>query len=272
MKPSHLLFLLVFLSTGTLFSSEIREFKSSDGRSIKAELIEVRQNSEGVIVVELRRSDRRYFTIPFNKFSPADQKYLKGIWDKKQSEASLLKPDHRISLSLKLNRKTQGKDDATYYYGSTVKDRKIRYEPEVTIENDELTQSFTGNKIRLVVIAKSKHEEGQYLIACASDLKADFPAKDTVSVFGNPFLLAEYEYDNGWDHNYDYEYGYEKDDYVILVINREGEITHSRTSSNRFLKNLEKVKSCRTGEVYSEDLEYKITSSISTSYFQSAER
>jgi len=252
-------------------SLDAREFKSKDGQVIEAELVSVRENANGVLVAEIRRSDRRYFTIPVSSFSPEDQTFLKSKWKKKEVDANLLKPNDRIDINLKLNRKTRNKEvSQSHYSGSVSKDRKLLYEPEVVIKNDELTRSFQGNTIRLVVIAKAMHDDDQYLIACAATLEADFPAKGETAVFGKPYFLMEYEYKSGYS-NYDYAYGFENDDYVILVMNKEGEVTHTRASSNRFLENLDNVKSCNTGEVYTEGLKHKLNTSVSSSYYQSTE-
>ncbi len=266
-RPLFLILAVLVLGAG--LSAEPREFKSVDGRTILADLIEVRMNADGVVVAELRRSDRRYFEIPLRKFSPEDRKFLEGIWEKKQNAATMLTPESRIDLNLKLNRKTDDKDVMTSNYtGSVWKDRKLEYTPEVVIKNDELVQSFEGNTIRVVVIAKAKHENNHYLIACAATKKADFPAKGEVSVFGHPFYLREYEYDSGYNDSYNYGYGYEKDDYVILVMNRAGEVTHTRASSKKFLDNLDKVMKCKAGEVYSEGLEHKVDAPVSSSHYQ----
>ncbi|MGE9291123.1 MAG: hypothetical protein ACQKBT_09040, partial [Puniceicoccales bacterium] len=173
-------------------------------------------------------------------------------------------------ISLKLNRKTQDKEIYAYNYsGGTQKDKETLYRPEAVIQNDELTQSFTGNRVRIVVIARSRSESGKYLIAAASTEEIDIPAKDSVSVEGQPFTLREYEYKSGYDAIYNSEYGYEKDDYVVLVYNREGEITHRRASSNRFLENIEAVENCRAGEIYSDRLEYRMSSKPDSYYYQS---
>jgi hypothetical protein len=248
---------------------EIREFTGTDGRTLEAELIEVRKDSQGTIIVELRRADRRYFTIPISRFSADDQKYFRKQWEKQIKDRSLLKAEHRISINLKLNAKTQDKDVDAYSYGSVRKDRRMLYRPEAVISNEELTQSFEGNRIRIVVIAQSKSEKEQFLIASATTKPLELPAKGSTSIVGQGFSLQEYEYKSGLS-NYEYAYGYEKDDYVVLIYNRDGEITHSRSSSNKFMDHIENVEKCKAGEIYSEGLEHRIQSmGVSSSYFSS---
>jgi len=259
----------LFLAVLTVSVAAPREFESSDGRAITAEVIELRENRDGVLVVELRRTDRKYFTIPVNRFSTKDRKYFEELWEERKLSQTLLEPDSEIRLNLQLNRKTEGKDDR---YSGRLQDRKIRYEPEVVITNKEFTQNFEGNTVRFVVIARSMHDKGEYLIACAATKKIDFPENESVSVFGDAFFLTEYEYNSSSGTNYDFAYGFEKDDYVIVVQNRDGEITHTRASSKGFLNHMENVMKCKTGEMYSEDLEYRLNTIPDPDYFSSSKR
>ncbi|MGE9291122.1 MAG: hypothetical protein ACQKBT_09035, partial [Puniceicoccales bacterium] len=112
-KKLSLSFLLAILGAVYVFA-EVREFRSADGRPIHAELMDIRKNADGILVVELRRSDRRYFTVPVSNFSEADQLQFREDWNERMKERSLLRSDHRVEISLKLNRKTQDKEIYAY--------------------------------------------------------------------------------------------------------------------------------------------------------------
>ncbi len=252
---------------------DAREFTSKDGRKIEADIVDVRENSSGVLVVELRRSDRRYFTIPVDQFAAADQRFLRDYLKDKEKSLSLLHPDDRIDLNLKKNRKEASKDvTASHYWGGQTSDEKHLYRPQVIITNDELTKSMTGNKIRIVVIAKHTRDDGKLLIASACTESVDIPAKGSVTVEADPFFLREYEYRSGYYSNYHYEYGYEIEDYVIVLMNSKGEVTHTRASSNGLLEHLDKVMSCKAGETYSKNLEFKSSEIVDSSYYSKGSR
>jgi len=265
---------LLFLVPGFLLVTQLegREFVSNDGRSIEAELVDVRADSAGVMVAEIRRSDRRYFVIPISNFSDADQRFFREFLEKKNEGSSLLHSDDRIDLNIKMNRREESKDaSASAYTGSSSKDQKDLFRPEVILENEELTKSSTGNSMRIVVIARNESDKNEFLIASASTVDVDIPAKDTISVFGDPFFLRNYEYRSAYSHARS-DYGFEIDDYAIILMNSDGEVTHTRISSKGLEDNMDNLMSCAAGEVYTKNLEYKTTITVSSSYYSKAER
>ncbi len=258
------------LALGLLLAADSlpgRLFTDVEGRQIEAEIVEIYESSGGTLMVELKRSDRRHFRIEVDRFSRKDQDFIRGKWEKKQAGETLLHKDARININLKLNRKTNTNDQYASYYGSRWTDKTKVYGPEVVIENDELTQEFKGNKVRIVMVAKDKGNRSQYLVASATDVEVDLPPKERTSVEGDSFALREYEYESGLSA-YSHEAGYEKDDYVVVIRNRKGEITHTRASSNKFLDNLETVLKCRAGEIYTEGLANKLSVSPNSYYMK----
>lgn len=258
--PLHLFFLVSILSA-TALRAELREWTSNDGRSITAEVVSLSDES-GQLVVTMRRNDGFKFSIPVSRFSDRDQQILVKIYEEELLAASILKPDHRISIRLKLNRKT---DRNQVYPGFLWTEDTDIFSPEVYVKNEELTQAFTGNTIRIVIVAKELETRNKFVIATAKTVEIDLPAREETVVEGGFFGLRTEKY-NSNNSSYKWEYGYEKDDYVVLLINRDGEITHTRASSSKLLENIENVMGCRSGEVYSENLEHKL-SSVPNIYF-----
>ena len=265
MKPlSHPIHSLI-LTVGLLLAVDSlsgRLFTDIEGRQIEAEIVDIYESDTGIMMVELKRSDRRHFRIEVNRFSRKDQDFIRGKWEKQQAAETLLHKDARISINLKLNRKTNTNEA---FYGNQYTDKTVIYSPEVVIENEELSQDFKGNKVRIVIVAKDKGNNSQYLIASATDVEMDLPSRLKVSARGDSFGLREREYRSG---SYHYNYGYDKDDYVVVIRNRKGEITHSRASSNKLLENLETALKCKSGEVYTEGLESKLNASPNTYYIK----
>lgn len=244
-----------------------RLFTDQQGRQIEAEIRNIYEADNGTLMVDLMRSDRLLFTVEVNRFSREDQDFLRGKWEKEQSERTLLHKDARISINLKLNRKTSTNDQYAAYYGSRWTDKTKVYSPEAVVENEELTQKFKGNQVRIVIVARDKGNKSQYLVASAADVEVDLPPKEKTSVEGESFALREEEYASGLS-NYRYEYGYEKDDYVVVIRNRKGEITHTRASSIKFLENLDTVLKCKAGEIYTEGLANKLSDSPNSYYMK----
>ncbi|MFP4357236.1 MAG: hypothetical protein ACLFRP_01635 [Puniceicoccaceae bacterium] len=244
-----------------------RLFTDAEGRQIEAEIIDIYETSTGVLTVELKRADRRHFMVAVDRFSAEDQDFIRGLLEKRKAEETLLHKDARISINLRLNRKTDTNDRYASYYGSRWTDKTKVYAPEVVIENEELTQEFKGNEVRVVIIARDKGNSSQYLVASATDVKVDLPPKERTSVEGDSFALREYEYESGLS-TYSHEAGYEKDDYVVVIRNRRGEITHTRASSIKFLDNLETVLKCRAGQIYTDGLAAKLSVSPNSYYMK----
>ncbi|MEM0966719.1 MAG: hypothetical protein AAGJ81_11270 [Verrucomicrobiota bacterium] len=238
------------------FPLSARTFTDKQGREMEAEIVEIYEDRDGVLMVDLQRSDRRQFTVQVSIFSQPDQQFIKDQWEQQKDAQTLLGEDDRIEINLKLNRTTDN-NRFSAYYGSRWSDKTRVYRPEAVIANQELSQSFLGNTVRIVIIARDKGYSSRYLVASATNVPMDFPAKQSVSANGDVFALREEEYLSSAS-NYRYEYGYEKDDYVVIIFNREGEITHTRASSNKFLDNLDNVLRCKAGQVYSEGLEDKL--------------
>ncbi len=248
-------------------ASAARIFTDTQGRQIEAEIIDMRESDDGTLMVELRRTDRLYFTIAVDRFSKKDRDYLTERWEKQKADETLLDADARIKINLKLNRKSNTNNQYSSYYGSRWTDKTQVYSPEAVIENDELTRTFEGNQVRIVIIARDKSNTSQYLVASATDAKVNLPAKERTSVEGDTFALREYDYDSALT-SYSSRYGYEKDDYVVVIRNRKGEITHTRASSNKFLENLDVVLECKAGEMYTEGLAGKLSVSPNSYYLQ----
>ncbi|WPJ94297.1 hypothetical protein SH580_12710 [Coraliomargarita algicola] len=238
--------------------AEFRTFTSDFGDSVDAKLVELKE-SGSIVTIELRSG--RQIDARVTAFSQNDQKFIRKWWAAIQAEKQLLKEDSRITVSAKMNRKSQSNHYDNWY---SIDDETKSYFPEVVIENAEL-DAFKGNTVRVVVVADDRHNEGQKLIVSATTVKADFPDRGKVVLETDPFRLRLYEYDSS-SSNYNYEYGYEYSGYIVVIQNSAGKITHTRASKTKYLSNMEVVLSCEAGEMYDESLNRKLNVSPS-SYF-----
>lgn len=182
-------------------------------------------------------------------FSAGDQAYIRKWHSEAQQRKSLLAEDVRLDITVKLNRKGNANRDNHYS-----DDKTSRYTPEIAIENRDISQAYMGNTVRIVILAKDLRDSANSLVASASEHRVDFPAGEVVELSGTDFRLRKYESEG---YSSDYKYGYEYDDYVIVIKNRDGKITHTRATSSKVLEYMDNVMRCRAGEIYDKDLASK---------------
>lgn len=151
-------------------------------------------------------------------------------------------------------------------YNSWYSDESVKsFFPEVVIENKEL-QGFTGNEVRVVVFAQDMRIKDQILVVSATNVKTDFKEREKAVLETEPFRLRHYEYDSAFS-NYEYEYGYRYSGYAISIKNSEGEVTHQKATKTKFL-NPELFEKCKSGEIYDDKFERKLSSYPNSYYVQ----
>jgi len=240
-------------------SAEFRTFTNSDGVSIEAQLVELKDGK--VVTIELRNG--RELDADLTAFSEADRKHIKKWWEQVQKDQVTLKPRNRLDITVKMNRKA--KSDR-YHGWSYADDETQSFFPEVVIENEEL-DTFEGNTVRIVILANDARNDYQMLVVSATtEEKVRLPERSEVSIEGKPFRLRKYEYRYGSTNNY--EYGYEYDGYIVVVTNREGVVTHTKASKSKFLSNMELVNSCKAGEMYDDSFTRKLNTKPNSYYVE----
>ncbi len=246
--------LLVFCSLGLLPlpAGELQTFTNDAGQTIEAELIEL--SSDGGTVT-LRLANGRKIEALLAAFSRDDQKKIEAWWQEVQASKQVLSEGARLNVTAKMNRKSTRNDRDSGYY-SSVDDKTVAFYPEVVIENEEWN-TFTGNEVRLVIVAEDLRYPSRRLVVSASTLKTDLAEHSKTLLEGEPFRLRFYEYDSHYS-NYEYKYGYKYEGYIVVIKNSAGEVTHTRASKTKYLSNLEEIYRCKAGDVYEEDLEHKL--------------
>lgn len=230
-------------------SADFRTFKSDFGDTVDAELIELK---EADTIVTLKLRDGRQIDARVSAFTQADQKHIQEWWAGIQAEKRLLKERARLTISAKMNRQS---NRGTFDSYNRIDDKTRVFFPEVVIENAQL-QTYTGNTVRIVVVAEDLKDASQKLIVSATTMKADFPERDKTVLESDPFKLRSYEY-NSSSSNYDYKRGYEYEGYIVVIKNAKGEITHTRASRSKYLTNMEVILNCKAGEIYDDSIDRK---------------
>ncbi len=241
-------------------NAEFRTFTNDFGDTVEAELIELK-DLDTIVTLKLRSGNK--IDARVTAFSQKDQKFIRKWWAAIQAEKKLLKEDSRITVSAKMNRKSKSNTYDNWY---SVDDETKSYFPEIIIENDEL-EAFTGNTVRIVIIAEDRSDEDRKLIVSAATMKADFPDRGKVVLESDPFRLRLYEYDSSYS-NYDYGYGYEYEGYIVVIKNSAGVITHSRASKSKYLSNMDVIMKCETGEMYDDAINRKLNTRPNSYFVQ----
>ncbi|NBB80829.1 MAG: hypothetical protein GVY36_15495 [Verrucomicrobia bacterium] len=225
-----------------------------------AQLIELKE-AESIVTIKLR--DGRQIDASVSAFSEADQEHIQKWWAGVEAEKQLLKERARLTISAKMNRQS---NRGTFDRHSRVDDKTRVFYPEVVIENGQL-QTYTGNTIRVVVVAEDLSEANQKLIVSATTMKADFPKNDRTVLESDPFRLRSYAYNSGRSSR-GYKYGYEYEGYIVVIKNSEGEITHTRASKSKYLTNMQVIMGCKAGEIYDDSIDRKLELTPNSYYVQ----
>lgn len=253
---------LLILASGRGFA-EFQTFTNGEGHSIEAELLELK---EGGDVVRIRLRDGRELDAKLTAFSAEDRAAIGKWWDGVLLEKSMLAARSRIDVTVKLNRKAKSERYSAWWVHTD--DRVRSFFPEIIIENDEMDR-FSGNTVRVVVLAKDMRDDEQLLVVSATTLEdVTFPDLGSVSLESEPFRLRQYEHKNTYGSAYNYEFGYEYEGYVVLIKNARGEVTHTKSSKSKFLSAIEVVMKCKAGEIYDADFNRKLNLSPNSYYIK----
>jgi len=259
MKSALPLFLFILICLQGAVFAEFRTFENDFGDKVEAQLIELK-DSETVVTLRLRSGLE--IDAMLSAFSQQDKKFILEWWGEVVAEKQLLREDSRLNVSAKMNRKSK---DGQYSWHNRVDDETVSFYPEILIENEEL-ETFSGNQVRVVIVAEDKRNEGQKLIVSAATKEVNLPRQSTTSLETDPFRLRLYEYSRSGGR--DYAYGYEYEGYVVVIKNARGEVTHQRASKRKYLTNMKVIMECKAGEMYDETLDYKLKVRPNSYYVQ----
>jgi hypothetical protein len=126
-------------------ATQAREFKSSDGKTLEADIVSVR-GTDVVLKMEIKQ-----YTLPVDRFSTEDQAFI-AEWAKKELENHV--PKMRVDVSSGKSDKSDRKDDFD--------DRTGSFQFTVKILNEEIHYEIKGAKAELTVIGEDAESRGKY--------------------------------------------------------------------------------------------------------------
>ncbi len=185
-----------------------REFTSTDGKKIEAEVLKVTSDS-----VVLGRGGSN-FTVPLNRLSKGDRSFLKE-WAENEEKNRIPKVDIKIN-SNKRDRREQ----------NAYEDRVGEFRFEIFIENDE--QNFDIKKATgtLIVLGKYLYEKDEGIVMERKEFKnVTIPDGESIKLEGS---LVKFEYDKSG-----YQHGQKYDGYLFVLRTAGGKIIKTASSTSR---------------------------------------
>lgn len=212
---------LIALSSVCLLLSdlraEVREFTSTDGKKIQAQVVSIQGNQ-----VVLAMGSKQY-TLEMARFSEADQQYFTQ-W--KENEAKNRIPDLEVDVSSGKSNRSDKNDDFD--------DRVGAFQFSISIMNDERGFDLEGAKAELFVIGENCAERNKYSVMQTNRFDLSIAEGDTFRWEGNEL---SYRFDDSepsrWGHDY---YGY-----VFRIKNSSGKVIYTKTLPKKFEGDEEKI-------------------------------
>jgi len=227
--------------TASLSAEEYRALKSSDGKTIEATIT----GYDAARGVSLKTKSGQIFKdVPANRFSIDDQSYFKTWAEKRETEKAdaSLTAENKIKIAVK----TSGDKDLNKK--GDPDNQEVSHEPGIIFDLSEEENSYQKVSGTLVFIGQSVIERDEYHILYREDFTVDLPSGETVKWDGTPFTNV---YDSITGNGSAFGAAY--DGYLLVLRNKEGVISVSKSSSARFLDYVEAILKADLREGHSKD-------------------
>ena len=237
---SYFLVVIYLLSGGWLMAKGYREFRSSDGVRIEAEMLEASSTA-----ITIRREDGKVFKdVPLERFCAEDRRYV-NQWlaqEKERINNADLSADSKVKLLF-----LKGKDDEMNNYGD-IDDRIVKFEPEVVLTSEEKIVTYPDVEGTIVVVGQGILKNDQYTILSKQNFSIEVLPKQKSRWDGEAF-----------ECRYDPDYGgFEYGGYLLVLRNRAGDIVKSKASKSHWEKNPKVILGARKFQGYDSKFEKKI--------------
>lgn len=214
--------LLVVSTWASPVSSAPREFKSTDGKTITAEIAAVQA---GTVVLSM---NGREFTVPLDRLSREDQDFI-AEWKKKDLENHV--PKLRVDIATGKSDRRDKADDFD--------DRTGSFQFSVKITNEEIHFDLQGGKAELAMIGEDAETRGKFGIM----QKANFAvAAQPGKAFEWQGERLSYRFDDRppayWGSSYA--------GYVIRIKNATGKVIYQNAIPQTFEKHIDAILKMET--------------------------
>lgn len=228
--------------------AEAREFTSSSGQKMEAEIYSVSGDS-----VTLARSDGKQFSVPLTRFSAADQVYIKKWAEENKGKVPAHLKDKKPRMTMRISTGKTSKDDDQI--SGFIDERKQNVQLTATMENKDAVYPITDAKMTMMVFGESP-ETGDNAVVYQQEFNGiDLPLNQEKTLEGKGFEL--------WYDDEGAMYGFKYKGYLVFLEDPEGKILHETSIPGTAAKYLDNARKLKAGDVY--DRDYKRTSSVSLS-------
>jgi hypothetical protein len=196
---------------------DFRTFTDTQGREIKARILEFQEPNKVMIELE---NGQRYDRLDATVFSEADQQYIKD-WHAAEIKArdyAEVKPTSNLEVKLNANR---DRDKVPSVKSGNIKivypgAYNVTMEPELSVLNNDSERTFTDVKGEIFLIAKSIIDSKAYTVFSRQGFQLDFPPNERTKWEAKPVYYS-YEDGRGSERGYDYV------GYVVILYDRSGQ-------------------------------------------------
>lgn len=230
LEPMRVQLIAILCSLGCILNfpvvtlgDDYREFKSTDGATIEAVVVEASFTS-----VTIRRKDGREFkNVSLDLFTSEDRRYVRE-WLKAQEKAvsdADLNFDSRVKITVQ-----KGVDDDMNSYGD-IDDRVIDFAPGVVVDSEEIELTYRNVKGTLVIVGRGVIEKDRYVVLDKQNLVMDMMPRERSRWEGDRFQ-CRYDPDYG---------GFEYEGYLIVFRNKAGKVVLTKGSKSSWERNYQSL-------------------------------
>ncbi|MCB1206798.1 MAG: hypothetical protein KDN18_21260 [Verrucomicrobiae bacterium] len=217
-----------FLIPGELVA-EPREFKSTDGKTIKAEIATVRGTD---VVLSM---GGREFTVPVARFSQADQEFI-AKW--KEEDLKNHVPKMRVDVA---TGKSDRRDKADSF-----DDRTGSFQFKITVLNEEIHFNLQGAKAELSVIGEDAETRGRFGVMQKSAFDISVEPGKTFEWEGK---RLHYRFDDSPPSYWGSSYA----GYVLRIRNSSGKVIYVNAIPQTLEKHVDKVLKMEESAAFDRD-------------------
>ena len=231
-------------------SAKAREFTSSTGQELEAEIVYVVGQS-----VTIEKSDKTRVSIPINRFSAADRNYI-ADWQKENKGKV---PDHLKDKKPRMvftvsNGKTNRDDDRRSGF---VDEHKQNVCITVTMENKDAVYPVVGAKLTVMVLGTDPETKFNAVVFRQEFKKIDLPLNEEQVAKSKSFEL--------WYDDRGAMYGHKYKGYIVFLEDGQGKILAEACIPGTAGKRIENARKLKVGDVYDRMYNKKGTTSVKES-------
>lgn len=219
----------------TMTSAQAREFTSSSGQKLEAEIVYVVGQT-----VTVEKTDKTRVSIPVKRFSSADRKFI-ADWQKENRGRV---PDHLKDKKPRMvfkvsNGKTNRDDDRRSGY---VDEHKQNVCITVTMENKDAVYPVTAAKLTVMVLGTDPETRHNAVVFRQEFDGIDLPLNEEQVAQAKSFEL--------WYDDRGAMYGHKYKGYIVFLQDSDGKILAESCIPSTAAKRLENACKLMVGDIY----------------------